>query len=476
VALLAGAAPAAGSAYDCQGDNSATGFPAPRPTDRRLTFGVFPGGTAGAVVGPQRPGKPDDRAKIIGAIDQLRGGRPFAVHLYLSFTGAADQAAREAEARGAIAFYAAHGLDVEYVLAYRPAARRGDADVADYVAWVRRMVDALGPLPGLRSLQVTNEVTNSTSPDASDGAYPGARDALIRGVVAAKAQARARGLDRLQIGFNWFYRLDPGTEQGFWEYVRDQGGPAFVRSLDWVGVDAYPGTYFPPGGLPRGDSLLNAISLLRECLMPIAAIPKTVPIHITENGWPTGAGRTVEEQAVALREMVQAVHDQRANYNVTDYRWFDLRDGDSSDPDFQQGYGLTYDDYRPKPAFGVYRTLLAALAEPPRAGARPGPDVLRAGRLAVTVRPRTALTGRLTRFTFTVTRPGARAGARRLAAAGVIVRFAHRRARTDRRGRAVLRLRFRRAGIRGVTATLPRFGAGRARVTVRQGSRAGRRT
>jgi hypothetical protein len=56
-----------------------------------------------------------------------------------------------------------------------------------------------------------------------------------------------------------------------------------------------------------------------------------------------------------------AVADYRASFNVTDYRWFDLRDSNSSDPDFQQHYGLTHDDYSRKPAFGAYRELIASL-------------------------------------------------------------------------------------------------------------------
>ena len=39
-------------------------------------------------------------------------------------------------------------------------------------------------------LQVTNEVNFTISPDSSDGAYAGARDALIQGVIAAKDEAR----------------------------------------------------------------------------------------------------------------------------------------------------------------------------------------------------------------------------------------------------------------------------------------------
>ena len=53
--------------------------------------------------------------------------------------------------------------------------------------------------------------------------------------------------------------------------------------------------------------------------------------------------------------MVGAVNDFRGTYDVTDYRWFDLRDHDTASPNFQQHYGLLRDDYSPKPAFEAYR-------------------------------------------------------------------------------------------------------------------------
>ena len=60
--------------------------------------------------------------------------------------------------------------------------------------------------------------------------------------------------------------------------------------------------------------------------------------------------------------MVRAVHDFRGTYDVTDYRWFDLRDHNTSSTNFQHHYGLLRDDYSPKPAFGAYRRLVAALS------------------------------------------------------------------------------------------------------------------
>jgi hypothetical protein len=60
--------------------------------------------------------------------------------------------------------------------------------------------------------------------------------------------------------------------------------------------------------------------------------------------------------------LVNAVNDFRGTYNVSDYRWFNLRDGDSTAPNFQVRYGLLHDDYTEKPAFAVYRGLIAKLS------------------------------------------------------------------------------------------------------------------
>jgi hypothetical protein len=59
--------------------------------------------------------------------------------------------------------------------------------------------------------------------------------------------------------------------------------------------------------------------------------------------------------------MVHAVHDFRGTFDISDYRWFDLRDSNSQSPNFQQQYGLMTDEYEPKPAFGLYRKLVGQL-------------------------------------------------------------------------------------------------------------------
>lgn len=315
------------------------------------------------MVGPPAAPKPEDKNSILAALSELSGGRHFVVHLYISFTGTKPaQRMAVRRARRQAKRYSRHGYGVEYVLAYRPAARAGEPDVRKFVRFSRRMTRRLARVDGVEAIQVTNEVNNTISPDASDGAYPGARDALVRGVIAAARKARKVGRDDIEIGFNWFYRLDPSSDEGFWNELGEKGGERFARSVDWVGLDVYPGTFFPPPLVPRADAVINSMSYLRECMMPLAGLGDDVPIHVTENGWPTAPpARSYEEQAVALEEMVRAVDTYRANYGVTDYRWFDLRDADSANPNFQQQFGLMRDDYTPKPAFSVYRDLVAEL-------------------------------------------------------------------------------------------------------------------
>jgi hypothetical protein len=85
--------------------------------------------------------------------------------------------------------------------------------------------------------------------------------------------------------------------------------------------------------------------------------------------------------------MIRAAHDFRGTYNVTDYRWFNLRDGDTSDPAIGQHYGLMRDDYAEKPAFAVVAKLFGEL------GSRDGGDTL-GSRSAVTCLSRAGTAGR----------------------------------------------------------------------------------
>jgi hypothetical protein len=344
-------------ATPCTGDTSAAGVPQrPAPPVR---MGITPAGRAGAV-GPPVPLVPVDFRGTLDVLGRLRPPHgPFVLRLNRFFW--ADGAKAIHHFLRLTRLYTKRGYRIELQLRYHPRPDQ-EGDIQAWVRFVREVVHRFGPNPRVVGLQVANEVNFYPAPDASDSAFEGARDALIRGVEAAHRLVRRQGFDQLRVGFNWVYRTDPAREADFWGYLRDHGGRRFARAVDWVGLDAYPGTVFPPLEPPIGtgyrDGMVNAMSQLRECFMPVARLGRDVPIHVEENGWPTGPGRPEREQPRALRQMVGAVQDFRGTYNVTDYRWFDLRDHNTSSTNFQQHYGLLRDDYTPKPAFGVYRRLV----------------------------------------------------------------------------------------------------------------------
>jgi hypothetical protein len=94
-----------------------------------------------------------------------------------------------------------------------------------------------------------------------------------------------------------------------------------------------------------------------------AGIPASLPIRITENGWPTSPSRSPQRQAEVLEAIVRAIHGLRERLNVTHYEFFALRDAVSEAPDALTEWGLLRADYSPKPAFETYRRLIAELGE-----------------------------------------------------------------------------------------------------------------
>ncbi|GAA4620612.1 hypothetical protein GCM10023196_005270 [Actinoallomurus vinaceus] len=95
-----------------------------------------------------------------------------------------------------------------------------------------------------------------------------------------------------------------------------------------------------------------------ERLTP-AGIAPGVPLHITENGWPTGPDRSPERQAEVLETTVRAIAECRDTVGIGAYTHFTLRDADSGASGIFHHFGLLTDDYEPKPAFAAYRELIA---------------------------------------------------------------------------------------------------------------------
>ena len=169
---------------------------------------------------------------------------------------------------------------------------------------------------------------------------------------------------QLRFGFTFAYRFVPAQDAAFFSYLAAHGGRRFERALDFVGLDFYPGTIFPPMLAP-GDTyrheLAQSVGTLRDCLMPLAHLGHRVPIWVTENGVPTGV-LSDRQQAAALSELVRAARDYGRTFNLTDYRWFNLRDSVSTRlaPPFATD-GLLRSDYSRKPSFGAYRRLASQL-------------------------------------------------------------------------------------------------------------------
>ncbi len=102
-----------------------------------------------------------------------------------------------------------------------------------------------------------------------------------------------------------------------------------------------------------------------------ARIPASVPIRVTENGWPTGTNpltgveRSYGRQAEVLDTLVRPVDRATAELNVTHYTLFGLRDADSGPPDLFHQFGIRRDDYAPKPAYATFKSLIRELGHPP---------------------------------------------------------------------------------------------------------------
>jgi hypothetical protein len=323
--------------------------------------GPLPAGTGGS---SQTAVVPEDVAKANQALRVLRpSGRPFSVRLNRLFMS--DGEAGLARYKALADRFAALGLDVELQVRYHPS----DADngnIGHWLDFVRRVVEVFGPNRHVTSLQITNEVNLTVSPNTSDGAYLNARTALVQGVIAAKHEAQRLGHRQLSVGFNFAYRLDPAQDADFWRTIGSSGGPAFRNAVDWVGVDLYPGTFFIPTVTDFGNSMVEALASVRRCWMPLAGLGPSVPIHVEENGYPTGSGRSESTQLAALDGFVRAVNAYRGTYNVSKYNWFGLRDNDTAASDFQSHYGLLRSDYSAKPSFGRYCRLVERFAGPGR--------------------------------------------------------------------------------------------------------------
>ena len=319
---------------------------------KHLTFGIYPGMSGQELLqaNVHRASVPDDPERTEQALALLQpSGRPFLVRSYVVYTGRG----RETNLTPVeLIRYAREGRQLDFVACYRSE----NGDLADWVRFVRDAVRKYGP--HLDTIQVTEEPNNPHADAGGDGSSPNVRQALVDGVIAAKDEARRNGFE-IKVGFAATPSFNPVDD--FWVELATRSTQSFSESLDYVGLDFYPDVFRP---VPEGQLIAASEGVLthfRQVNLVAANIPAAVPIRVTENGWPTGPGRSAARQAEVLETIVRTVHQLRTKLNITHYEFFLLRDGDSGRPDMGAQFGLLRHDYALKPAFDVYRRLIADL-------------------------------------------------------------------------------------------------------------------
>lgn len=95
--------------------------------------------------------------------------------------------------------------------------------------------------------------------------------------------------------------------------IASKGGTSLTDALDYVGLDFFPDVFrpVPLNNLPK--AVEDVLTHFRQVNLATGRIPATIPIRITENGWPTGPvnpGDAVRERhhtPDAMRGRVSAV-------------------------------------------------------------------------------------------------------------------------------------------------------------------------
>jgi hypothetical protein len=181
-----------------------------------LRFGITPQ-LAGSVGATQGEVAPEDPARALEALHGLEPPRRTLVmrlnRLFMSDGQAGiDHFAALAEQ------YRREGFEVESQIRYHPTPEQ-EGDMAAWERFVRDATATLAPNPALVALTITNEVNLPISENTSDGAYEGALDAIVVGIVAAQEQLVGMGREDVALGFSYAYRYFPDQDLAFWRDI-----------------------------------------------------------------------------------------------------------------------------------------------------------------------------------------------------------------------------------------------------------------
>ncbi|WP_406641638.1 hypothetical protein [Amycolatopsis sp. WGS_07] len=306
-----------------------------------ITFGVWPGVVSADLVRLETfvDAPPEDVERTAEALrDLAKGTERFYVRCYRHYRGTHEPTPPDPVP------YLGDGRVVDYVLGYSSP----EVDPGGFADAVRAAVREVAELGGGK-LQVCEEV-NVAAP--LDGGSPGCYDALGAGLAAALDERTRLGAD-VAIGFNAAVAL-PGDP--FWDAVRSAVDPEVLTRVDFLGLDFFPDVFRPVSADALPSAVTYVVQSFRESASAIG-IPGSVPMHITETGWPTGPENSEEQQARVMESVARTVFGL-PEAGVDTYEIFGLRDGLSSGPR-ENRFGLLRDDYSAKPAYAMVQRLIA---------------------------------------------------------------------------------------------------------------------
>lgn len=321
----------------------------PFPNRCGLKFGVYLGGVSGAhhELPSGRPNVPDEINRVL---DLLQGDKQFLVRTYLGFSGTdEDTELLDMPSMPDLARYTWRGRKLDLVLSNWD--RSGN--ISGWVDFIENVITRYGAFIGC--LQICEEPNLYDYP--GDGRFGNSVENILTGVKVASHKLKQLALGA-SVGFNAVPCSDPND--GFWRAMDQRVDNAFINCLDYVGLNFYPDVAVPLVGEMAAE-VADLLTHFREETLGQASIPKSVPIHICENGWPTGPHRYYTRQADLIEQMIRTVHQLRGPLNITHYELFSLRDADTANPDPNHQFGILRDDYSPKPAFDTYRQLISEL-------------------------------------------------------------------------------------------------------------------
>lgn len=320
-----------------------TMMPAAQGSGAPLLFGVYPGGATGETPNVPTPSE----SAVVQKLQELAGGHPFLVHLYTAWSWYnADQLDQQ------ITQYANAGFQIVLTIKYSPPSGH-DGDVAGYAAFVRNVVSRYASNPAVTEFVIGNEANVTDNPSSSDGAFQQADLAVVQGVIAAQSQV-SQVKSRAQVGVN-FAETSADADRGFLQTLVQLGGRPFVTSVQFVGVDFYPGLWPAGTGQPYQD-MRTDLQSARTSVDGVTDL-RGLPLDVLEVGAPLLSDQDLSNH---LSQFIQATQDVYAQLGIRSFIWFDLWDADSQSSNVFAHYGLLHSDLTAKPAFQILQSAIAA--------------------------------------------------------------------------------------------------------------------